>query len=57
MSQRGETFHAIAIVEQAKMTFQELRLALWESKALAVLEKTTVENPLPAAVVSNGGAR
>lgn len=57
MSQRGETFHAIAIVEQAKMTFQELRLALWESKALAVLEKITVENPLPAAVVSNGGAR
>ncbi|SFR21294.1 DNA-binding transcriptional activator of the SARP family [Lentzea waywayandensis] len=57
VSQRGETFHAIAIVEQAMMTFQELRLALWESKALAVLEKITVENPLPAAVTSNGGAR
>ena len=55
VSQRGETFHAIAIVEQAMMTFQELRLSLWESKALAVLEKITAENPLPAAVPSNGG--
>jgi hypothetical protein len=36
------------------MTFQELRLALWESKAVAVLEKITAEHPLPAAVPSNG---
>ncbi|SES31136.1 DNA-binding transcriptional activator of the SARP family [Lentzea xinjiangensis] len=57
VAQRGETFHAVAIVEQAMMTFQELRLALWESKAVAVLEKITAETAAPTAVPSNGGAR
>jgi DNA-binding SARP family transcriptional activator len=55
VSQRGDTFYAIAIVEQAMTTFQELRLALWASKAVAVLEKITAENSLSAVVTSNGG--
>lgn len=57
VSRRGETFHAIAVAEQALTTFQELRLSLWECKALAVLDKITVDLPLTAAVSSNGGAR
>ncbi|SDO61305.1 DNA-binding transcriptional activator of the SARP family [Lentzea jiangxiensis] len=55
VAQRGEAFHAIAIVEQAIATFQELRLASWESKALAVLEKVAAQSPLSAAATSNGG--
>ncbi|MCR3754186.1 DNA-binding transcriptional activator of the SARP family [Lentzea californiensis] len=55
VSERGDTFYATAIVEQAMTTFQELRLALWESKALAVLQKITAENSLSAAGASNGG--
>lgn len=56
VSRRGDTFHAIAIVEQAVMTFQALRLTFWESKALAVMERITADNWLSAAGTSNGGA-